>query len=103
MTGEGRCGRWKEEVGLPSVVGNVIKLSRGTDVEILIGSSATVKKNPIFSSKELSGTLIALTMYQIMFKAHFIVPKTRSGRYYYYYSYFTSEETEAHVNLPQKQ
>jgi len=51
MTGEGRCGRWREEVGLPSVVGNTIELSRGTDVEVMMGSSATRKKNTYFKSK----------------------------------------------------
>ena len=44
VTGEGQGSRWREEVGLPRVVGNVIELSRGTDVEVIIGGSAAMKK-----------------------------------------------------------
>lgn len=44
---EGRCDSQREEGGLHSVVGIVIELSRELEVEVTMGSSATMEKNHI--------------------------------------------------------
>lgn len=47
MMREGRCDSQREEGGLHSVVGIVIELSREPEVEVTMGSSATMEKNHI--------------------------------------------------------